>query len=423
MQRGAAIDGRLTNADGEPAMGLNVSAVRLGYGPYGKKAIALRQTTTDDLGRFRLHTLLPGEYYIEAAPDPLRMLNAQPTPGVLPPGRTYYAGTTRLNEARSIVLEPGQQLNNVSFTLTHSAVATVSAIVTTASGKPPATFSARVQRVGAPSGEVRCLLLGPGRFQCGNVPPGDFWLLVAARATADAITEFATMRVSVEGRDLNNLAIATTPGAPVTGRVEVEGGMPLPPSVLIAALETEFELPSPSPTGGGSGTPPVAVESDGAFTFTSVIGHRLFRFNRLPDGWALKSVTVDGVEITDTPTPFGPSERPPVLRLVVTPQTGSIEGTVVDADGKPAIGVRAVVFSADERHWMARSRFIRSVEVGVAGRYDVRGLLPGDYRVAFVDGLADGAWEDPEVLARLRPMSTAVVIAAAGRVTLDGRIR
>ena len=62
MQRGAAVEGQLLNSDGEPAVGLNVSAVRLGYGPYGKRPISTQQTTTDDLGRYRLHTLPPGEY-------------------------------------------------------------------------------------------------------------------------------------------------------------------------------------------------------------------------------------------------------------------------------------------------------------------------------------------------------------------------
>jgi hypothetical protein len=268
MQRGAAIEGRLVNASGEPAMGLTVSAVRLGFGPYGKKVVAHRQTTTDDLGRFRLHTLLPGEYYIEAAPDPLRMLGSAPAPGQISARRTYYPGTARLNEAQVVALAAEQQLDNVTFSMTDAALTLVTATVHTASGQAPVMFSVRVQRVGAPPGEVRCVLLqgGPGAFQCPNVPPGDFWFLVAARPAPDAGVEFAATRTTIEGRDLD-LAVTTAPGASITGRVEVEGGVPLPPNVQSAALETEFERPGPSPTASTSGTPPVPVGADGGFTF------------------------------------------------------------------------------------------------------------------------------------------------------------
>ena len=93
------------------------------------------------------------------------------------------------------------------------------------------------------------------------------------------------------------------------------------------------------------------------------------------------------------------------------------------ADGKPAAGARVVVFSDDARHWAARSRFIRSVEVGASGRYAVAGLLPGQYHVAFVDLLDDGAWEDPDVLGRLRTLATPIVITGTERATLDWRMR
>src|SRR6185295_4626691 len=71
MQRAAAIEGQLLGDNGEPAANIVVSAVRLAYGAYGRRPVAVRQATTDDMGRFRVHTLPSGEYYVEAAPDPL----------------------------------------------------------------------------------------------------------------------------------------------------------------------------------------------------------------------------------------------------------------------------------------------------------------------------------------------------------------
>jgi Carboxypeptidase regulatory-like domain len=422
MQRGAAIEGRLTTEGGEPAMGLTVSAVRLGYGPYGKKVVAARQTTTDDLGRFRLHTLMPGEYYIEAVVDPLRMLTIASTPEQKP-ARTFYAGTPRLTEASIVALTAEQQLGNVSFTVATINLALVAGSVVTSDGKPPASFSIRIQRVGAPPGEVRCALVSNRTFQCPNVPPGEFWLLVAARAAPDAGVELSAGRMSVEGKDLTDLVVTTKAGVDVTGRVAVEGGAPFPPVAQVAALETEYELPASAPGAASTAAQPVSVAPDGAFRFAGLVGARVVRLDRLPDGWALKGVWLGDVEISDTPTTFSASERPASVRVLVTPQTGSVEGTVTNADRQPATGARMIVFTDDPRRWGARSRFIKTTEVNAAGRYRVTGLLPGTYKVVCVDFLDDGAWEDPEVLARLAPIATSITVTGTERLTVDWRMR
>jgi hypothetical protein len=424
MQRGAAIEGRLVTAEGEPVVGLTVSADRLGYGPYGKKPVAVRQTTTDDLGRFRLHTLAAGEYYIEAAPDPLRTVSG---PGNKP-AKTYYAGVARLNDARVIALTPGQQMTNVVFTVTTAALANLSGTVTTSAGTAPAAFSLRVQRVGGPTGEVRCLVLParPGEtqsFQCPSVPPGDFRLLVTTRANADANVEFGVLPLTVEGRNLTSLNVSTTPGVAVNGRVEVEGGGALPAGLQVIAPETEYEFPGPSMTTVTAAVPPTPVAADGSFRFSSLAGPRAIRLQQLPGDWALRSVVLDGADISDASTTFAAADRPPTLRVVITAGTGSVAGTVLTTERQPARGARVIVFVDDVQAWRARTRFIKTSLVGAGGRYTVTGLLPGSYRVAFVDGMEDGAWEDPDVITALRPDSMPVTIAAGTRATIDGRIR
>lgn len=428
MQRGAAIEGRITMQDGEPAAGLNVSAVRLGFGPYGKKPVSVRQVVSDDLGRFRIHTLTPGDYYIQAAMDPLRMLEIR-NPGVMAMW-TYYSGTPRLNEARVVTVLPEQQLSNITFTLMTATQAVLFGTVVNSSGQPPASFSVRVQRVGGAPGEVRCLLTGLASgaskqqtFQCPNIPPGEFWVIASSRAAAGGGVEFGARRISVDGQNIEDFAIATAPGIPVSGRVEIEGGGSLPAGVQISALETEYEYPAPVAGGTSSAaTPPVSSGADGSFVFAGLAGARLFRLERLPADWALKGVWIDSVEVTDTPVTAS-SERPSTLRIVATSATASIDGTVTQADRQPARARMVVVFSEDERRWGARSRFVRMIETDANGHYLVRGLLPGEYRVAFVDPLADGAWEDPDLLASLRPVAAKASVRANERVTVDGRVR
>jgi hypothetical protein len=423
MLRGSAIDGRLTTADGEPAIGLTVTAGRLGYGPYGRFVAAVQQTTTDDVGRYRLHTLPEGEYYLSVAPDPIRQLQ---TTGVQGPSSkptlTYFAGgpagTPRLNEARVVTLDVGQQARGLDFTLISGTSATLTAKVTTSAGAAPASLSFRIQRVGAPPGEIRCALLSAGAAICPNMSPGDFWVLVAARSVSTGPNEYAVSRLTMEGRDAS-VTLVTAAGVGVGGRVESEDGVALPVNLHVIALDTDYELPAVAM--GQPATAPSAPVTDGVFAIPDLMGPRLIRVGGLPEGWTVKAVQLGTTEITDTPTTFAAGPDSSALRVVITAQTGSVGGAVLTALGQPDVGSRVVVFSRDARTWGARSRFIATAETGPDGRYAIHGLLPGQYLVAVAAGLTDGAWEDPERLTRLQPSAAPITIAARATTTLDWR--
>jgi hypothetical protein len=432
MERGAVIEGQLTRTEGGPAIGLNVSAVRVGFGPYGKRPVSIQDTTTDDLGHYRLHSLVPGEYYVLAAPDPLRALNERGTIiGAPKPTPTYFAGgaqgSARLDGASPMTLTTGQEATGVDFTLASDTYATLVVKPTMASGAPPTTWTIRIQRVGAPYGEVRCFLLPPEpgstpSATCSSVPPGDFWVLVTARTGGpNTAPEFGSARITMAGRDMRGATVTTAAFPAVQGRVEADGGGALPPGLRVVALETDYEYPSGA--GDTPAVPPAAVGADGTFTFAGLPGPRLFRVQGLPQDWALSAVYLGADEISDSPKAFAESGAASRLRVVVTPQSGSVTGIVLDTNGRPKAGARVVVFSTDSRQWHVRSRGVATAEVGADGRYVVHGLLPGKFMAAVVDRMADGAWEDPDVIGRLQPSAVAVTITAGAAQTLDWRPR
>lgn len=421
MARGAALEGRILKDTGDPAVNVVVAAMRFSYDANGRRATPVRQALTDDRGHFRIHSLPAGEYYLEAANDPLEVARlATPVQGrpLTMLARAFYPGAPRIEGSRSISLATGQEIANLDFSVPTVPAVAIRLSVLDSTGAPGKNPGVRLQRVGGPTGEVRGFM-GPGPHEASFpvVPSGEFWMMGSTQASPTAEPEFAVTRMSLIGDAVPPIVLTTARGAVVNGRVEVEGGAPLPESLRVVAHETDFELPA-SPN-APPGAVPGAIAADGAFAFSSLFGPRLLRVQPLPQGWALKSVVLDGVDITDTPVDFRGGETPRTARVIVTTRTSAVTGMVRDETGRPAVHVRVVVFSADDRTWGWRSRTVKSGESDEAGRYTIEGLLDGKYLIVAVPFLEDGSWLDTTILGRLQALASPVGIGASTKVTTD----
>ncbi len=419
LPRGAALDGRVTNQEGDPVQNLVVSAVRLTYGPYGRQPASIKDARTDDLGRYRIHSLPPGDYSVQAAPDPLDALTERQAPGPRAPGaaRTYYPGTPNPSDARRITLVAGRDATGLDFTVGSVSLARVTLRVVDSTGNVPKAVATRLQRVGAPPGEVRGIMTQGGQAVFPSVPPGEYWALAAATPSPGAEPEYTAIRTTASGSDLA-ITLTTARAAVLKGRVQAEGGtIPVTTTLRVVADAIEFELPNPAGPGTPAAPLPV-VGADGTFVVSGLLGRRVFGLSGLPEGWALSSVRLGESDVTDVPTSVTPTDAAAELVFVVTNSTGVVSGKLIDAQKRPRPNGRIVVFSDDERQWTARSRFVKATLAGVDGAYSIGSLLPGKYLIGAVDWLDEGAWLDPDVLTRLRAVASPVTIKGSDRPTI-----
>jgi hypothetical protein len=290
-----------------------------------------------------------------------------------------------------------------------------------------------------------------GNFTISGVTPGDYNLMVrgmnftmtsgggdatmvfSARVSvaggggpaSGEEPEFGSVPVTVAGEDLTNVVVVTTKGATATGRVTFEGGTQ--PSSLsgmrVIASATDGEPTMVFPGGPGAALPG-SVQADGSWDLRGLAGNRLLRVQGLPAGWVLKSVSIEGQDVTDTGFDFKPGGAVTGIDVVLTNKTTEINGTVTTANGQPVKDFTAVLFADEPARWVfPQTRYLASGRPDQDGRFRIRSLPAGEYYAIAVEYLAQGEWNDPEVLDRLKGKATRVTLGEGESKALQLKIQ
>ncbi len=139
----------------------------------------------------------------------------------------------------------------------------------------------------------------------------------------------------------------------------------------------------------------------------------------MPAGWALKSVTLDGADITDAAYDFKPGNNVTGLVVTLTDRLSEITGNVRDGRGQPILDYVLVAFPEDTKLWGAQSRYVQTTRPNQNGTFSVKGLPPGRYLAAVVPALENGMQNDPAVLEQLRPRAHSFSLADGQTLNLN----
>jgi len=123
-------------------------------------------------------------------------------------------------------------------------------------------------------------------------------------------------------------------------------------------------------------------------------------------------VSVDGKDLGDGPIPVSPNEAVADVTLGFRDRIGAIEGTLTDAEGRPAPGYVVIAFPTDRASWTTTSRrMVPLVQTATDGRFRVTGLLPGEYYLAVVTEIEPDEATAARFLETLIPLAMRVTIA------------
>jgi protocatechuate 3,4-dioxygenase beta subunit len=347
-----------------------------------------------------------------------------------------------VGEAQKITLIAGQEHQGADFALMPVRLAKVTGIVVGSDGRP--LSGAMVNVTPRERGDV--MLLGgstartnqDGAFTLNGVAPGDYQLQANSMQliTSDVSDggnrmvfavrtepggpgpdrETGSVPLIVAGEDVSNIVVVTSKGGQATGRVTFEDGARPQNLGSIRISAPSIDLSGPLMAGGSSGQ----IKPDGAFELTGLSGPRLIRAVGLPPGWTLKSVRLNGTDITDTGTEFRAGDSVSGLEVVLTASTTSVTGGVTDGDGSPLKDYTVVIFSDNPDLWrLPMTRWVTGTRPDQEGRFKVQNLPPGSYQAVAVEYVPQGEWGDPDLLERLRDKGKRFTLGEGGNEVLD----
>src|SRR5262249_17270844 len=157
------------------------------------------------------------------------------------------------------------------------------------------------------------------------------------------------------------------------------------------------------------------------FLMGGLSGPRRLIAARLPAGWTLEQIRVDGTDVTDRPLALGRADQSLTqVEVILSDRISQLSGTVSDDANRPVRGAHLVVFGADRDRWFPGSRFLRDVTTDEQGTYTVSGLPFGSYYVTTIDqAMTEGpdAWQDPAFLMTQMARAASLTISEGQHVT------
>lgn len=356
MTRGGVITGRVTNSNGEPVIGIQISAIRVRSesgakiqvtGPAGPRF-------TDDRGIYRLYGLQPGTYVVAANIGQRNNFTNTPFDGETP---TFHPSSTR-DTAAEVTVSSGSEIGGIDIRYRGEPGRRVSGRFVTADGRPvgPGAMAYLLYPgVGIPAGMSLSPRPGDG-FEIQGVIDGEYDLIGAQGFFGKESGYLSIPRkVTVRGADVTGLEIRLARMGTIEGRLqvvedkpEVCPGIPAwkPESALVSA-ERDRQGLDQSQQFFISVTPPAPPASDGSFSLTNVLPGRNRMVLRLPEGYFIQSIARSAPNPRTQPSDgwieLKPGEKISDIAVAVGRGAGSVTGKVVPESEGAVLPARMTV--------------------------------------------------------------------------------
>jgi hypothetical protein len=436
----AAITGRVTSQDGVPVPKVYVRSFKATYAQGERKMSLVQETQSNDLGEYRLFGLTPGVYFVSAEPYLLPYVQdgryIVPTPpgldrfgegqfsgplasllnsgAVVHPlaltgdsyAEVFYPGTTDVRSARPLEVQPGAAVRGIDFNtmlLPRSGYRVRGQFIDSRTGQNAAGVRWTISEPGL-LGSVRDGEAPQGTFDATDLRPGRYVLSGVAGASGVTFALAGSLPIEVSAGSLDNLRIVLTPPLNLSGQV----------TGMTPALSGAAVILQP-PSGG---RPP--INPDGSFSLPNVRpGDYAFALTGAPPNYYIASAKMGDADVTTNLHIDGRPIQP--IAIVLSPNAGIVDGSVLDSSRRPATGATVVLIPEAPR----RRRFdlYRVATSDTSGRFHLEGIIPGVYKVFAWESIEENSWQDPDVIRIYEEQGRSVRMVDASRESIELTIR
>lgn len=421
LRKCAVISGHVVDEDGDPVQGVTVEAVRRTM--YRGKALAvpISQSSTNDLGEYRVFDLEPGQYCIRATPSPQEKWNSSiadslgNSTGTKRPNfyvPTFYPDSTDILRASTIELRAGDEIPSMDVMLVRSRTYKIRGqVVDLTESSVDTQFAINLLPLdGSPSFNVQQMInVKDGSFELDGLSPGSYQLIAMGLDDRRQILK-GFERVEITNADVDSVRVMIKRGVEIRGRVAVEGKAALPKNLTISLQPKENDF------GMNGGT--ARVKADATFEIPDVHDglYQISASSGCEDCY-LKSARMNGIDLLEKGFEVAGAVSQP-LELLFSSRSGTVEGIVTKDDDLPAVGAKVLLVpSLQYRQWSGR---FKTGTTDQYGRFTIRSIAPGDYKVFAIKQVPDDAdVTDPEFIRPFESQGQNLSIDENGKKTLQ----
>ncbi len=398
-----AIAGRVLDDDGDPVRGAQVEAMAYTYQAGKRRLSAVEQVSANDKGEFRLFGLRSDTFFLRAAGrNRRRFAPSDSIPGSSTP--TFFPSTTDAAHASPIELAVGAQLRGLDIRLRSEKHYSVR-------GKLPELKQGvqRMLQIAPRGGGDGSLYYSQGQdnetFVFMDLRPGSY-VVTGTIVDGDKQT-VARQAVEVVNADVEGLTLNFVSPIEVSGSVRVEGTLRRPLDNLHVSLQGDSAVRMAQSS--------AEVKSDGSFVIPVV----------LPDVYEIAIGPLPGAYVKSIR--FGDEEAPDgridltkgsaSVAVLLATDVGEVEGSVKKANGDPAARVRVTLIAYGSH--LGRTDLANFGFADEQGKFHLRSVAPGEYKVFAWEDVPAGAPQDPEFRKPFEKQAVAVKMAPNGHETVE----
>ncbi len=343
--------------------------------------------------------MAPGRYYISAEMPTWNHVvgdrefsSSEKSSGERGYAKIYYPNALQAASASSIYVKEGEEIPSVDIFMKEVTTYRVRGKVQylfphRGSGDTQLMVTRRGQTTGWDFITVQVVVKADSSFEIPELAPGEYTVTVYF---FDQGKLYSTQEdVDVMNADVDRLTLVIAPGVDIPGQLLWDGKPSLEGErapIYLAPQEPGGIVP------GGE----AHVEENSQFTLKEVPqGTFRISVDGISKDCYIKEVQFGEIVLPDHLLHAKRGVTGP-LDITISSKGARLQGVVANDVSLPVAGVWVVAVPEESKRSL---RYLyKSVTTDQYGRYDLRGLAPGKYRIFAWDGVLLGEWEDPEFL-------------------------